>query len=324
MEILCPKCSAPQREGARFCRKCGEKLPEVVEKCFCDMCGAELAPGSDFCDSCGAKLVTDEAFATSSEAVGNPDTAFTDVADAWGDTLASLTAKEEEESLSSFDYERLPDGTFLIKGSKNAYALTVNIPEKVSVIAESAFKDSDMLELTLPEGLVRIEKRAFFGCKNLTKVTLPKSILKLGDEAFAECHTLEITISPSIRIIGKNVIRGTKAEKLEAERLAREKEIQKRQRWHDNLAAASSSKLDSPAEYGYEDKEAFDWLLELCEVGNVAARIILAKCHFFGIGTVQSTRNAYNMIGDMYFSRSNSTVVALAEEIWRHYKAGRQ
>ena len=78
MEILCPKCSAPQREGARFCRKCGERLPEVVEKCFCDMCGAELAPGSDFCDSCGARLLTHTTA---------PETSvFNDADDAWGQT----------------------------------------------------------------------------------------------------------------------------------------------------------------------------------------------------------------------------------------------
>ena len=55
----CSKCGADNREGARFCDKCGAKLSRR-----CVSCGAENRIDAKFCDSCGAALGADAAVAT--------------------------------------------------------------------------------------------------------------------------------------------------------------------------------------------------------------------------------------------------------------------
>ena len=49
--MKCPKCQFENREGAKFCLKCGEKL-----ELNCPQCGKELPPLAEFCDECGQRL----------------------------------------------------------------------------------------------------------------------------------------------------------------------------------------------------------------------------------------------------------------------------
>lgn len=63
--MRCKKCDAENREGARFCDKCGTKLSPL-----CSSCGAENRHDARFCDSCGAALV---AFAATRAAKGRDD-----------------------------------------------------------------------------------------------------------------------------------------------------------------------------------------------------------------------------------------------------------
>ena len=70
--INCPKCNAPNEDGAGFCDQCGNNLaglsaapsfqppPSVGSAAssgnVCPSCGAAVIPGEAFCDSCGAAL----------------------------------------------------------------------------------------------------------------------------------------------------------------------------------------------------------------------------------------------------------------------------
>jgi len=49
--MRCKACNHLNRDGARFCVECGERLAQR-----CPACGAELAGGAKFCDQCGAPL----------------------------------------------------------------------------------------------------------------------------------------------------------------------------------------------------------------------------------------------------------------------------
>ncbi len=49
--IACSKCTAPNREGRRFCADCGAALPEA-----CAACGFVNEPQEKFCGGCGATL----------------------------------------------------------------------------------------------------------------------------------------------------------------------------------------------------------------------------------------------------------------------------
>ena len=58
--MQCPRCQAPNDEGARFCEDCGARL-EVA----CRSCGQPTGAGKKFCRSCGAALTTDSGRFTS-------------------------------------------------------------------------------------------------------------------------------------------------------------------------------------------------------------------------------------------------------------------
>lgn len=51
--MKCPKCQTENREGAEFCRECGQSLqPDIV----CPQCGHTSPQGSKFCDKCDRSL----------------------------------------------------------------------------------------------------------------------------------------------------------------------------------------------------------------------------------------------------------------------------
>jgi class 3 adenylate cyclase/tetratricopeptide (TPR) repeat protein len=50
--MRCPKCGTDNKQGRKFCSKCGTKLENV-----CPECGFRNDPDDDFCGGCGAKLV---------------------------------------------------------------------------------------------------------------------------------------------------------------------------------------------------------------------------------------------------------------------------
>lgn len=50
--ISCPRCSALNEKGARFCVGCGFRL---LQDPVCKNCGATLSPASNFCPVCGTK-----------------------------------------------------------------------------------------------------------------------------------------------------------------------------------------------------------------------------------------------------------------------------
>ncbi|MGD8890952.1 MAG: adenylate/guanylate cyclase domain-containing protein, partial [Desulfobacterales bacterium] len=49
--MKCPKCQTDNRNDAKFCNECGNKLETI-----CPECGISNRPGGKFCDECGHKL----------------------------------------------------------------------------------------------------------------------------------------------------------------------------------------------------------------------------------------------------------------------------
>lgn len=51
--MVCKNCMGQIDEGAKFCPKCGEKVPEVNKNC--KQCGAPIEADSKFCQKCGMR-----------------------------------------------------------------------------------------------------------------------------------------------------------------------------------------------------------------------------------------------------------------------------
>ena len=65
---------------------------------------------------------------------------------------------------------------------------------------------SKIKSITIPEGYVRIGKRAFAGCTSLEILNLPKTLKEIDTEAFANCKKLkEVNIPEGVTFLGEDV-----------------------------------------------------------------------------------------------------------------------
>ena len=62
---------------------------------------------------------------------------------------------------------------------------------KVTGIADQAFNGSDLISVTLHDGITTIGAMAFAGCTNLTSIVIPAGVTSIGNLAFDGCTTLE-------------------------------------------------------------------------------------------------------------------------------------
>ena len=64
-------------------------------------------------------------------------------------------------------------------------------------------------EYVIPDGVLKIDKFAFYRCRGLTSITIPDSVINIDECAFAWCAGLtSISIPNSVRRIGKSVFEG--------------------------------------------------------------------------------------------------------------------
>ena len=119
------------------------------------------------------------------------------------------------DSLEIFpNLEKIGDRAFLSSSIKK-----LHIGSKMNYIAEYAFSDSDLEEITadphnihigcsafagckklkraeLPEGMIKIDFRLFAKCKNLRTVKIPSTCNSIENEVFADCYDLQELVLP--------------------------------------------------------------------------------------------------------------------------------
>ena len=85
------------------------------------------------------------------------------------------------------------------------HLLEITIPEGVRKINDSAFQSCEQLKkLTLSDGLIHIGAFAFSGCGQLTSVQIPEGVTCIDEYAFSYCHGLkEIQLPNSLTKMGR-------------------------------------------------------------------------------------------------------------------------
>lgn len=124
--------------------------------------------------------------------------------------LRELTAKKRvsvvvPEQVQSFPVVRIGKSAF-----SNTNIRSVSLPDSVYNIGFSAFYKCKRLEsVELGSGLMLIERSAFNNCTSLKTVTLPTGLREIGERAFYHCASLkEIVIPDSVRAIGSEAFTG--------------------------------------------------------------------------------------------------------------------
>lgn len=68
--------------------------------------------------------------------------------------------------------------------------LEINIPTTVRSIGTTAFADTSIQDIVIPEGVTYIEDYTFFNCHSLRSITIPRNVLAIGPWAFSGCSKL--------------------------------------------------------------------------------------------------------------------------------------
>lgn len=106
----------------------------------------------------------------------------------------------------NFLWSVLGDGTVSIE-EYTGNDENVVIPEKidgkrVTVIGRNSFQFSNIISLTLPNGVTKIECCAFASCDSLKSINLPDSVTEIGEMAFMGCSSLiSLNLPESITVI---------------------------------------------------------------------------------------------------------------------------
>ena len=79
-----------------------------------------------------------------------------------------------------------------------------NLP--VRNIYKEAFKNAEIITVTIPDSVTSIGDQAFSGCRSLTSITIPDSVTSIGDFVFSCCSALTSVIIPdSVSSMGYDV-----------------------------------------------------------------------------------------------------------------------
>ncbi len=88
-------------------------------------------------------------------------------------------------------------GTSVFNGCLNLSYLSFHPDSVCTTIGDSAFLNTNIIDLTLPDSLTTILGNAFRNSKTLTSVCIPKSVTSLGNYAFLDCPKLTSVILPT-------------------------------------------------------------------------------------------------------------------------------
>lgn len=121
------------------------------------------------------------------------------------DTNVISVSVDKKERISGnglyFSIESSEDGGkyAAVTGRKVSDRKKIKIPEaiilediryEVKAIADSAFAQTDISEVSIPDSIEKIGNMAFLGCEELTSVIIPRKCLSIGYAAFMNCSGL--------------------------------------------------------------------------------------------------------------------------------------
>lgn len=77
--------------------------------------------------------------------------------------------------------------------------MSIAIPDGVTRISHSVFKDCSLTSITIPDGATIIDHKAFESCTGLKSIVIPNSVTSIGSSTFEMCtHLTRITFRGTV------------------------------------------------------------------------------------------------------------------------------
>lgn len=192
---------------------------------------------------------------------------FNDVnnlSDPFFDSFGTNTA-EENSPISNFRYDVDKNGNAEITGYV-ANTDVLNIPSEIDghpVTSVRCFNGrTDLVSVTIPEGVRVIGISAFSGCENLATITIPDSVTCIGASAFEGCSNLILADIPKgLKEIGQSAFSG--CSKLSAATIPMGVEVIEPQTFRD---CSSLSSVVIPDSVTYLSDSAFESCVNLSSI----------------------------------------------------------
>ncbi|MGI6714393.1 MAG: leucine-rich repeat domain-containing protein [Bacilli bacterium] len=106
---------------------------------------------------------------------------------------ATIVEKASKKLLYGLNDGLIPDGVEII-GASAFYNRSLNegvtIPSSVKTIEDSAFSNTNLPAITIPDNVTRLGANVFSDCQSLTSVTLSQNIKVIGEWTFSRCREL--------------------------------------------------------------------------------------------------------------------------------------
>ena len=81
-----------------------------------------------------------------------------------------------------------------------------SFPPFVGVVPASVLENAAVEEIVVPEGVWKIDSRAFYGCENLKKIIIPEGVSSIGQSAFYRCGCLaDVELPSTVSSLGSMV-----------------------------------------------------------------------------------------------------------------------
>ena len=126
--------------------------------------------------------------------------------------LLTVTAETEVKTEGDYQYIEIDNSVTII--SYNGTDTEITIPSilgglPVTQIGNSAFINTTLVDVTIPDSITHIGEYAFMFNYSLTNINISSNVVSIGEMAFAQCKSLTQVVLPSgVAIIGNCAFAG--------------------------------------------------------------------------------------------------------------------
>lgn len=88
--------------------------------------------------------------------------------------------------------------------ANKTFVTSVVIPNGVETIGQSAFKNTRITSVRIPDSVISLGVQAFYDCRTLSSVTIGKGVTTLPNQVFGHCSFTSVIIPEGVRELGGN------------------------------------------------------------------------------------------------------------------------